>query len=365
MRDAHFHIAEPYSLMPKAEYAAPTLENAAYIIRAMEALGYAQVAIPSISLFDPVDFVMNPLTLYCKTLSPGRVFALGGLRYALSREENTDLAAQARKLVAAGFDGIKMICKPNARRTMHFPVDDAMFDEFFSFAEETRLPILYHVGDPETFWDSARVPAWARANGWYYGEDRDVPTMKEMWDEVERMLDKHPCLRVAFAHFLFLSEDLTRAQTLFDRYEGVSLDLTPGSEMFFGFAGDRDAARVFFERNSKRLLFGTDNMAVRDEIADQTLAEAKRHIARIRTFYASDCPSDWYPAGLKLSDAALNDIFDGNFTRFFGASPKRVDPDAAAALCGELRMTAAGVGAFRESLEALYGELARRFLENS
>ncbi len=361
MRDLHFHIAEPYALAPEDDYIAPTLENAAYIVRAMDAFGYEQVNIPCISLYNPIDFVVNPLALYCKTLAPGRVFALGGLRYGLSREENADLAKQAKALLAAGFDGIKMICKPNVRRAMHFPVDDPLFDEFFSFAEEEQFPILYHVGDPETFWDAERAPDWAVKNGWFYGDDEFVPTMQEMWNEVERMLFKHPRLRVAFAHFLFLSEDLDRAQALLDRYPGVSLDLTPGSEMFFGFAANRDKARDFFERNRVRLLFGTDNVAVHGDDVNGALEHGDKHIGRIRAFYETDLESSRYPAGIKLSDAAVQAIFGGNFTRFLGETPKPVDRAAAAALCRELKATSARAGAFRESHEALYDQLIGAF----
>ena len=361
MRDFHFHIVEPGALIPPEDYRAPTPDNAAYIVRAMAAYGLEQVCVPSISLFDPVDFVSNPLALYCKTLAPGRVFALGGLRYGLTRADNADLAEQAKALLAAGFDGFKMICKPNARRTLRFPVDDPLFDAFFSYAEEVGAPILYHVGDPETFWDAERAPDWAKKNGWYYGDDEGVPTMPAMWDEVERMLEKHPRLRVAFAHFLFLSEDLPRAQRLLDRYPGVSLDLTPGSEMFFGFAADREAARAFFEKNSKRLLFGTDNVAVNGEAAEETLTAGSEHIARIRAFYETDRQSAWYPAGIKLSAQALRDVFDGNFTRFLGETPKPVDRAAAASLCRALLPTAARAGAYGETHQALYLELIRRF----
>ncbi len=360
MRDVHFHIAEPHALMPEEGFNAPTLDNAAYILRAMEAYGLEQVCVPSISLFDPVDFASNPLALYCKTLAPGRVFALGGLRYGLKREENADLRAQAETLLAAGFDGFKMICKPNARRTLRFPVDDPLFDDFFAFAEETGAPILYHVGDPETFWDD-RAPEWAREFGWYYGDDEGVPSMRDMWDETERMLEKHPRLRVTFAHFFFLSEDLPRAQRLFDRFPNVSLDLTPGGEMFFGFVKDRDASRAFFEKNSQRLLFGTDNSASHGGDAGEAIRLGGEHIARIRAFYETDRASSWYPEGIKLSDQTLQNIFSDNFTRFLGAAPKPVDRAAAAALCRALAPTAARAGAYREGLEALYGALTRAF----
>ena len=203
MKDIHFHIMEPHSLLPERLFQMPTQENAEMLVRALDVLGLRQACIPSISLYDPVDFVCNPLALYAKTLAPGRVYALAGLRYGLKREENAHLREQAEALLQAGFDGFKMICKPNARRVMRFPIDDPMFEEFFAAAEKNQWPILFHVGDPASFWDAQAVPSWAIENGWFYGGDANIPSYAALYKEVDALLNRHPLLRVTFAHFFF------------------------------------------------------------------------------------------------------------------------------------------------------------------
>lgn len=46
---------------------------------------------------------------------------------------------QAKRLMAAGFDGFKMICKPNARRKFKLSIDDEIFDPFYEEAEKRTV----------------------------------------------------------------------------------------------------------------------------------------------------------------------------------------------------------------------------------
>lgn len=340
LKDAHFHIMETTFAPAEAE-ACPkaTVENAAFIRDALRRRGLAALCIPAITLYSEADLLCNPLALYAKTLAPDRVFALAGLRYDANGATEEPLL-QARALWAAGFDGFKMICKPNVRRILRFPIDDPMFDPFFSEAEARGWPVLYHVGDPETFWDPIRAPKWAREAGWYYAEDRDVPALEEMYGETERMLQKHPTLRVTFAHFFFLSGDLARAQALLDRYPNVRFDVTPGGEMYAGFSENREESRAFFERNIGRIQFGTDSVAANGAECAGAEAHAQKKTANMRRFFETDDEFDTSCGrlrGLALSKGALEALYGGAFDAFIGRSaPRHVDQKHAAALCGAL-----------------------------
>jgi len=174
MKDIHYHIMEPFALVAPDRFDMPTLENAHCLAESLDRFGLETANIPAISLYEPEDFVCNPLALYAKTLAPGRIYALAGLRYTLN-DKPEELLEQAKQLMAAGFDGFKMICKPNARRVMKTRMDDPQFDLFFAEAERQQWPILYHVGDPAEFWDPEKAPDWCRANGWYYGDEPHLP----------------------------------------------------------------------------------------------------------------------------------------------------------------------------------------------
>ena len=104
------------------------------------------------------------------------VYAQGGLIYPWSWEKNPnapeyDPKKQVQELIDLGFDGIKMIeSKPTSYIKLPYRIDSDYYAEFFSYVEEQQIPILWHVADPETFWDPEKVPDIAKKNGWFYGD---------------------------------------------------------------------------------------------------------------------------------------------------------------------------------------------------
>ena len=36
---------------------------------------------------------------------------------------------------------------------------------------DRRVPILWHVNDPEEFWDASRINPYAKSEGWFYGPE--------------------------------------------------------------------------------------------------------------------------------------------------------------------------------------------------
>ena len=69
-----------------------------------------------------------------------------------------------------GCDGIKMIeGKPTSRQRMDIPVTDPYFAEYWARVQALGLPIVWHVNDPEEFWDPERIPGWAKERNWGYG----------------------------------------------------------------------------------------------------------------------------------------------------------------------------------------------------
>jgi len=245
--DAHVHIVDPYALSPAEYFQAPSLENADCILEVMDNCKLEALNIPAISLFHRQDISCNPLSLYAKTLRPGSIYAFAGLRHdPEKRPDGAALALQLRQLLDAGFDGVKMICKSNARRVWNIPMNDPGWDPYFAYLAEHSIPLLYHVGDPESFWDPAAASEWARHFGYYYGDDKNTPDMPALRAEIEDVLVRHPNLNAIFAHFLFMSSDLDEAAAFLERHPNAKLDLTPGSEMFFDFSRDPGRAREFF-----------------------------------------------------------------------------------------------------------------------
>jgi len=182
--------------------------------------------------------------------------AEGPVRIANLEQGLEGLAGQIDTLQAIGFDGLKLIeGKPMVRKLLGLPLDGPEYAGLWAALEERAMPVVLHLADPEEFWDADLCPDWARAQDWYYG-DGTYPLKEDLYAEIDRVLQRHPRLKLILAHFYFLSADLRRAGAFLDAHPGVCFDLTPGVEMYLNFARGLDAARDFFIRYQDRLIYG-------------------------------------------------------------------------------------------------------------
>lgn len=335
--DAHMHYAYPIS------------EDS--LIGALKDTGVDYVslaALPGPPRLDP-----TPDILAIKARYPARIFAFGCMDCTDYHKRPAGLSrrliARAKRLLAAGCDGIKLLeGKPTMRRQYPIPDFDApAWDGFWTFAEETRLPILWHVNDPASFWDEKLVSARAREQGWAYGAD----TIKdsEQYRQVRAVLDKHNTLRVCFAHFFFLSAQLPRLSEWLERFPNMYIDLTPGIEVFEELSQTPDETHAFLTRFHERVLYGTDTggRAAFAGAREINRAETERRAEIVRDFLmqkgAMGIRADGeYLIGTEpfvlhrmgLERSILEDIFYKNFLRFVGRdAPAPVDNQKAQQLC--------------------------------
>ena len=267
----------------------------------------------------------NAAALHFKEHHPDRVYLSGALAYgsALADPDRAPalLARQVGTLKAQGFDGLKLIeGKPEVRKLLPFPLDGPLYAPLWAALEEEQFPVVFHVADPDDFWDAERCPTWARRSGWDYS-DGSYPSKEVLYAEVDRILTRHPRLKIVFAHFYFLSRDLERAARFLDAHPSICLDLAPHMDMYVDFSRDPSTTRDFFLRYQHRILYGTDT----DTRAIERGAEGvslMRFIPRlIRAFLeqegALDLPGPTRYRGLGLPRPALEQIYHANFERLF------------------------------------------------
>jgi hypothetical protein len=358
---------ESYTLYEDAFFREPSLENAWQLVSYLEDGMAERLAIPAITLYTVPDLPCNPLALYAKSRAPGRIYALAGLRRCLTRDGNAGMAAQARDLIAAGFDGFKLICKPNVRRSFRFAINDPLFDEFYAEAEKCRWPILFHVGDPPSFWQKDKVPPWALRNGWYYGGDADIPSYKTFYEETLDVLRRYPALSVTFAHFFFMADKLDEVPSILDAYPRVCFDVTPGTEMYAAFSRSRDQARELFAAYGDRFLFGTDNTGCQGPERKDNLRSSRENITLMRRFFETDDTFDGFGyrlRGLALDKEILYQLYNQNFLRILGKEPAPVHPIRAASLCEEYRNLITGDEPFAKSTGYLLEEIRDIFQQS-
>jgi hypothetical protein len=276
------------------------------------------------------------------------------------RVRTPSLVEQVETFTKLGCEGIKMIeGKPTSRQKMDIPVTDAYFAEYWAKVEALGVPIVWHVNDPEEFWNPERLPAWAKEQNWGYGPE-DVQK-EELYAEVDEVLDRHPGLKIILAHFFFLSADLPRAIRFLDAHPTVCFDLTPGVEMLYNLSRDVDASRTFFYAYADRIVFGTDlssSLTVdegrfRAGIVYRWLESDDTFRVPVGADFLLGSPDDGVIRGLALPDDVLARIYGGNFTRLAGETPRSLNVSLAVEECERLDAIAADLsGQPRGSTEA-------------
>lgn len=297
-----------------------------------------------------------PDAMHLKARHPQKVFVFGGLDIS-PLFMAPDIAGEAFAhyvdvLSEMGADGIKMIeGKAEMRKRLPIPdFDDPVFAPYWEKMAETQTPLIFHVNDPETFWDAEKAPDWARERGWFYGDGTYIDN-EEQYRQIMNVLDKHPDLNVTFAHFFFLSGQLNRLGDYLDRYPHMHVDLTPGIEMYLNFAENPQKARDFFIQYQDRILYGTD-IGARALLADREGGiqeeESLARIEVVRGFLEKEGPfslhhqgflfggSETVFQGIDLPDEVLNKIYYQNFTRFAGGMPQPLNPEAIVEECQRL-----------------------------
>ena len=271
----------------------------------------------------------NAQALYAKSRYPHRIFLFAGPDYShVSQDVDHRLTysfpQQVDRLIALGADGIKLINgKPNCRKDSGIALNSAVYDRFFARVQERGLPLLWHVNDPEEFWNPEQAPEWAKGPGWLY--DETFPTNQSLYQECEAVLAKYPDLTVMFAHFYFLSDFLDRAAALLDRYPNVHLDLAPGIEMLHNFSKRPEQAREFFLKYQDRIVYGVD---FSPRFSLTRIWVLRNALETDETFHVPTDDNLFWPdhrtmiRGLKLPEEVLRKIYADNYRRIVSPAPK-------------------------------------------
>jgi len=298
-----------------------------------------------------------PDALHLKAHFLERVSVFGGLDVSVYFREPQrvgNLFAESIDLLAAmGCDGIKMIeAKPQMRKMLPVPAfNSPVFAPYWQKLAQTQFPLLMHVNDPEEFWDAQRVPKWAFERGWFYGDGTYINN-ETQYAEILDVLRQNPTLKVVFAHFFFMSAQLPRLAEILDAYPNVSVDLTPGVEMYFNFSANLEKTHDFFIKYQDRILFGTD-IGTRALLVDLQggiqFGESFGRVALVRNFlenegeFSLDGQSGFLFGdskvplrGLGLPHPVLEKIYHKNFERFAGSTPRPLNKPVIVEFCSIL-----------------------------
>lgn len=327
--DSHAHFAWPVLFDSLTETLRKTGADAVCLL-----------ALPGTSRLDP-----TPDILCYKLMHPDTVFAFGCLDVTVYETAPARcgllFARRARRLLRMGCDGIKLLeGKPTLRRRFSVPdFDSPAWEPFWAFAEQKRIPLLWHVNDPEQFWNPDAVPAYARNSGWGYGPE-DVNN-EAQYRQVWNVLLRHPRLNLTLPHLFFLSAQLPRLSEWLDRFPLLRVDLTPGIELYENLSREPEETRAFFRRYGDRIQYGSDiggRAVLKENVSLLDEAESLRRVEIIRCFLSGEGEREitadgryligslpFTLRGMDFNENLLHQIERENFLKFVGAiSPRKV-----------------------------------------
>ena len=286
-------------------------EHALNMFRDIAECGVTDAAILSLPYY---GVVANLAAIYFKQFNRSvDLRAFGGF-HTVDQYAEIPPEVQLEALIKLGIDGFKIMNCPTMRRYCGIGIDDEYYEKTFALLEENGLPVNFHVADPETFWDEGRSYA-----------DPTFPSKKQLYDETLRVIERHPNLKVVFAHFFFLSNFPEEAERILEKYPNVYFDLTPGTEMYYNFDKNIEYWQGFFEKYKNRLLFGTDANANKDcnkELEDLVY----RKLTESTDFFTQHCyERDFVVRGLELDDETVDAIAYKNYFSVFGKEKRPVD----------------------------------------
>ena len=319
-------------------------------LKSMKALGFSKTCCQSLINSERVNF--NPEELYFKSKHPAKVYICGAPDYtrliAGKTDAGIDLENQINTLKKAGFDGIKIITgKPSYYKFTKTPFDNKIFRGFFKRLEETRFPLLFHVGDPVAYWDPNDT--FSNLRGWNCAKGGFV-TFPELLRQVETVLKRNTKLTVIFAHFMFLAKDLDRVEGYFKKFPNFHVDMTPGTELYYDLSKDPAKTRKFFIKWQDRILYGTDLFYTggpapsKDETFGDSTKRNVQILKGLKEFFTTAKTLKLFNKtdqkvfnislnesikGIKLPKNILDKIFYKNFERLFGKTPAKIDKEKA------------------------------------
>jgi predicted TIM-barrel fold metal-dependent hydrolase len=175
-------------------------------------------------------------------------------------------------------------------------IDDPRFDPVLNYIQEHNKTLVAHIGEPRNCWlplDEMTVEGdreYYKNHPQYHAFlHREIPSY---WDQIkarDKMLEKHPGLRVVGCHLGSLEFDVDELAKRFDNYPNFAVDMAARIVHFQ--VQDREKVKSFILKYQDRLLYATDSeVGVGEGQSDvpAQLSELEKVYQRDYRYFATD-----------------------------------------------------------------------------
>jgi predicted TIM-barrel fold metal-dependent hydrolase len=230
------------------------------VLRIMDACGIERIVNITMKTGDEAIEMMRKF----HSADPDRFATIGWMDWSgVERDDFVQLTFdRLERLVEHGAKGIKFwkdlgLSVRDGKGNL-LRVDDERLSPIFDKAAELGIPVMFHIADPDAFFEpvdahNERFEELAAHPDWgFFGAQF---SKKELLDQRDRVIARHPKTTFVAAHVAECGENLARATQLLETHENVMLDISArASEL----GRQPYTARSLFLRFPDRILFGAD-----------------------------------------------------------------------------------------------------------
>jgi len=258
--------------------------------------------------------------------------------FSLDNWGSADWESSAIELIGEGFDkgaaavkvwkDIGMVLKdPDGSFVM---IDDPRFDPLFDYIQSRGKTLVAHIGEPRNCWLPLEEMT-VNNDRKYFAENPRYhsylhPEIPHYWKHIQardRVLEKHPGLRLVGCHLGSLEFDVDELARRFEKFPNFAVDMA--ARVCHLQVQDREKVRNFCIKYQDRLLYGTDLGAGRVYMKtsiDSTLARIEQTYSNDYRYFATDEEMQVWEVdgafrGLALPAGVLRKIFYDNAKKWY------------------------------------------------
>ncbi len=207
-------------------------------------------------------------------------------------------------------------------------IDDPVFEPIFTHLENQQRSVVMHIGEPLACWQplqpgTPHYEYYSTHMQWHMHGRTDMPDHTALIAARDRVVERHPKLRVIGAHYGSLEFDVAEVAKRFEQYPNFAVDTS--ARLADAAYQDREKVRDFFIRYQDRIIWGSD-MVVQHK-PDSTSDQQKKLRKGLEDQYALEwsffAGNDTVTIqghqcrGLSLPDSVLHKLFFANVRTWY------------------------------------------------